>query len=130
MLVFTGGAWAEEFDWWGFDTDPGLQTQHDGTDTNFWWEIADGTLKVSMSREDATQRVYMPLQESYGDDQKFRVRCKFRFNTDESTATASQHVGYCQWTFALFKVPKLQKPRLLLRTQKLYHVRTFYRTIL
>ncbi len=50
-----------ESDTWTFDGDPGLVERHDGTDSAFSWEVADGVLSLSVSREAAVQRLSMPL---------------------------------------------------------------------
>ena len=63
---------------WAFDTDPGLLERHDGSDSNFQWNVSGGTLTITTTREAAVQRVYFPLAGSYGNESTFRIRMRFR----------------------------------------------------
>ena len=68
---------------WTFDSDPGLLVRHDGSDSNFQWSIANGTLTMSMTREAQVQRVYMPLTGIYQQGDAFQVRARFRIISND-----------------------------------------------
>lgn len=64
---------------WTFDQDPGLTVLHTGDDQRFSRKISQGRLQITMTREAATQRLYIPLSEIYGNDSTYRLRFRFRF---------------------------------------------------
>ena len=77
---------------WTFADDPGLLTRHDGVDANFAYTIADGTATVTMTREAAVQRLYIPLPGGpYGNADTYRVRTRFRVISGSS---ASVELGF------------------------------------
>ncbi len=83
---------AAESGLWTFDADPGLVERHDGNDPAFEWAVAGGVLSVTMTREAATQRLYMPLLEGpYGPEDTLSVLARFRVTAPDA---ASVFVGF------------------------------------
>ncbi|MFT5684893.1 MAG: hypothetical protein ACI8RZ_005838, partial [Myxococcota bacterium] len=81
---------------WTFSSDPGFSVRHDGSDPNFEWGLADGILRVRMTREASVQRLYLPLQGGpFGNANEFRLRTRFRIL---QAAAASVELGFLSST--------------------------------
>ena len=80
---------------WTFDSDPGFQERQDGTNPNFDWYIYDGELFVTMTREAATERIYVPLVATYNHTNMFRVKARFAvLHGAPTTVVASMIAGF------------------------------------
>jgi hypothetical protein len=94
---------------WTFDSDPGLISSTNGTDTNFQWSIAGGMMNMAMTREAAQQRVYINLSDTFANPDRFQIKARFNiidnmdasvymgfFNKNDSTNISSSrdHVDF------------------------------------
>jgi len=78
---------------WGFNSDPGLTRQQDGTSPDFQHSIAGSILSVAMTRENAAERLFMTLPGGpYGaSDDVFRLRTRYRTTNQDFAQVA---LGY------------------------------------
>ena len=91
-LVFVAGAQAEHAGYWDFESDRYYVQRQDGFNQDFQWSVSDGMMHMTMTREGACERVYIPLvppELNYDNSNKFLIKSRFRVNNGAEASVLS-----------------------------------------